>query len=247
MRILANRIGGDDSLDLVMWKNYGVEIFNLCWMTVKTIPIDSSNNKWIRDFKCYNHLVLTSPEAARRFNQVFKLFNLSSSGFSSVWCPGRKTFETFQSGSFKCRTFVANPPGSEVLLSEMSIIIKPIDRILVITSLNGGKQFSLGLKKIGCKVYRISLYKLVAKTPELEAIEQALNFESDTIVHGSSNLTYNFVKWAKKNQSPLLNLVHCVTSEVAENHLPAGSKYHRLSSPEIASVVRSLGEVPNVR
>lgn len=239
VRVCINRV--QTALDRAV-SEFQAAGFDACGIGfVDVAPIDVSLRSEITELDRYQHVVVTSPEAAHRLtNAVLARWPQWPIGLT-VWCVGAATAAHIPPDAGTIR--IAASPGSTALIDSMRAHLDLDSRCLIATAQGSGQQFAVLNTVMTRPVDRIELYQLVPRSqvPLNDCVTR------DLWVHGSAHLLRACLNYVQTAHVSLAAVTHCVTSEAAQTLLPSGWRYYRIEAPTPQCVRLALEGEPRVK
>lgn len=216
--------------------------FEACGVSfLDVLSLDVSLRPEITELDRYQHLIVTSPEAANQLtNAVLARWPQWPLGLT-FWCVGETTAAQIPHDAGVIQ--VASPPGSSKLMELMRFHLSEGARCLIATARGSGRQFAALESLTRVRVDWLELYDLVPTNPInlSDCLKQAI------WVHGSARLFGACMHHVQAAHVSLADVTHCVTSDAAQAHLPLGWRYYRIDAPTPECVRLALKGEPCVK
>ena len=216
--------------------------FDACGISfLDTCPIDVALHPAVTELDRYQHVIVTSPEAASQWVRAVEARWPQWPTGLTCWCVGEATAAYLPHHAVRIRC--AEAPGSEPLIDMMRDVLTPEARCLVVTAADAGRQFRVLEASLSVPLDWLELYRLVAVKPDnLRAC-----CACDHWVHGSAALLKACLEAVSEDGVSLASVTHCVTSDGAVALLPSGSRYYRIAAPQPEYVRLALEGEPCVK
>jgi len=216
--------------------------FDACGLSVLDVrPIDVSLHPAITELDRYQHVIVTSPEAANQFSQaVLARWPQWPLGLT-VWCVGAATAAAIPDEAGVIRT--AKHPGSRALIADLQAALEPSARCVVATAEGAGRQFECLQPQLTWPLDRLELFAVIPG----EEVDMQSCLQQPYWIHGSANLLRACCDYAATHHVSLAGVTHCVTSDDAEALLPPGWRYYRIAAPQPEYVRLALEGEPCVK